>query len=221
VSRHDSPRIKILLVDDHPIVRKGLSQLITDERDMIICGETETPARALHLVAAERPTVAIVDLALGAASGLELVKTLTASHPEVRVLVLSMHDEKVYAERALRAGASGYIMKHEASQKLLTAIRQVASGKIYVSELMSARILSGVGGRRVPGANVSPLSSLTPKEWEIFELTGKGLGTRDIAKQMDVSPKTVETHYANIKEKLGLGSMRDLIRFAAQWTSSL
>ncbi len=161
-----------------------------------------------------------MDLALGAASGLELVKTLAASHPEVRVLVLSMHDEEIYAERALRAGASGYIMKQVTSQALLTAIRKVASGTIHVSAVMSARILSGLKGGPPSAINGSPLNSLTPKEWEIFELVGQALATHDIAKRIDVSPKTVETHYANIKEKLGLRSMRDLIRFAAQWTSS-
>jgi DNA-binding NarL/FixJ family response regulator len=215
--------LRVAIVDDHPVVRKGLSHLINDEPDMAVCGESASPAGALTMVDTARPDLVIVDLTLGGASGLdglELVKALAASHPSVRVLVLSMRDELVFAERALRAGAGGYVMKHEAIGDLLTAVRRVAAGKTYVSERVSERFLAGLTGRRTAHAGVSPVDRLTDREREVFELIGRGLGTRAIARQLEVAVKTVESHHAHIKEKLGLDSVRQLVRVAVSWAES-
>jgi DNA-binding NarL/FixJ family response regulator len=215
--------LRVAIVDDHPVVRKGLTHLINDEPDMSVCGESESAAGALAVIGAARPDVAIVDLALGGASrldGLDLVKAIAASHPRVRVLVLSMRDELLFAERALRAGACGYVMKHEAIGDLLTAVRRVADGKIYVSERVSERFFAGVTGRRAAAADFSPIDRLTDREREVFELIGRGLGTRAIARQLKVAVKTVESHHAHIKEKLGLRNVRQLVRVAASWNQS-
>jgi DNA-binding NarL/FixJ family response regulator len=190
---------------------------------MAVCGESDSAAEGLALIGTARPDVAIVDLALGGASrleGLELVAAVATSHPGVRVLVLSMRDELLFAERALRAGAGGYIMKHEAVGNLLAAVRRVAAGKTYVSERVSERFFAGVTGRRAAAAGVSPIDRLTDREREVFELIGRGLGTRAIARQLRVAVKTVESHHAHIKEKLGLKSVRQLVRVAASWAQS-
>jgi DNA-binding NarL/FixJ family response regulator len=215
--------LRVAIVDDHPVVRKGLRHLINDEPDMAVCGESDSAAEGLALIGTARPDVAIVDLALGGASrleGLELVAAVATSHPGVRVLVLSMRDELLFAERALRAGAGGYIMKHEAVGNLLAAVRRVAAGKTYVSERVSERFFAGVTGRRAAAAGVSPIDRLTDREREVFELIGRGLGTRAIARQLRVAVKTVESHHAHIKEKLGLKSVRQLVRVAASWAQS-
>jgi len=213
--------LRIVVVDDHPIVRKGLAQLINGEPDLAVCGESGDPEGALAVIGAEAPDVAVVDLSLGTGSGLDLIKALAASHPAVRVLVLSMRDELLYAEGVLRAGARGYIMKQEATRDLLAAIRQVASGRSYVSERVSERIHSGVQGRGMAGAGVLPMDRLTVREREVFELIGRGLATRDIARQLNMALKTVESHLAHIKEKLGVTSGRELVRAAVIWTESL
>jgi DNA-binding NarL/FixJ family response regulator len=215
--------LRIAIVDDHPVVRKGLSHLINDEPDMAVCGESDSAAGALAMIGAARPDVAIVDLALGGAGrldGLDLVRAIATSHPSVRVLVLSMRDELLFAERALRAGACGYVMKHEAIGELLAAVRRVAAGRIYVSERVSERFFAGVTGRRGAVTDFSPIERLTDREREVFELIGRGLGTRAIARQLKVAVKTVESHHAHIKEKLGLKSVRQLVRVAASWAQS-
>jgi DNA-binding NarL/FixJ family response regulator len=215
--------LRIAVVDDHPVVRKGLSHLINDEADMALCGESASAEGALAMIDAARPDVAIVDLALGGVGhldGLDLVKAIATSHPRVRVLVLSMRDELLFAERALRAGACGYVMKHEAIGDLLTAVRRVAEGRIYVSERVSERFFAGVTGRRGAAAEVSPIDRLTDRERMVFELIGRGLGTRAIARQLQVAVKTVESHHAHIKEKLGVKSVRQLVRMAASWAQS-
>lgn len=209
--------LRIVIVDDHPIVRKGLTELINHEPGMIVCGESDTADGGLARIRADRPAVAIVDLSLGLDSGLQLVKTLNASLPDVRVLILSMHDETLHAERALAAGASGYIMKHAAMQHLIGAIRCVASGKTYVSPEMAERIVARMTGRRDSPNATAPFERLTDREREVFTLIGRGLGTRDIARQLIVSVKTVETHQARIKEKLGLSHVRELTRAAVNW----
>ena len=212
-----SGSLRIVIVDDHPIVRKGLTELINHEPDMIVCGESDTADGGLGRIVADRPAVAIIDLSLGMDSGLRLVKRLNASLPEVKILVLSMHDEKLHAERALAAGASGYIMKDAAMQHLIGAIRCVASGRTYVSAEMSERIVARMTGRRDATSATAPLERLTDREREIFTLIGQGLGTRDIAQRLAVSVKTVETHQARIKEKLGLTHVRELMRAAVSW----
>ena len=209
--------LRIVIVDDHPIVRKGLTELINHEPGMMVCGESDTADGGLTRIRADRPAVAIVDLSLGLDSGLQLVKTLNASLPEVKVLILSMHDETLHAERALAAGASGYIMKHAAMQHLIGAIRCVASGKTYVSAEMSERIVARMTGRRDTPDAMAPFERLTDREREVFTLIGQGLGTREIAQQLTVSVKTVETHQARIKEKLGLTHVRELTRAAVNW----
>src|SRR5512144_1162384 len=178
--------LRIVIVDDHPIVRKGLTELINHEPGMIVCGESDTADGGLARIRAERPAVAIVDLSLGMDSGLQLVKTLNASLPDVKVLILSMHDETLHAERALAAGASGYIMKHSAMQHLIGAIRCVASGRTYVSPEMSERIVARMTGRRATPDATDPFERLTDREREVFALIGRGLGTRDIARQLAV-----------------------------------
>ena len=210
--------LRIVIVDDHPIVRKGLSELINHEPDMTVCGESDTAAGGIERIRADRPDVAIVDLSLGMESGLQLVKTLDASLPDVRVLILSMHDETLHAERALAAGARGYIMKHEAMHNLIAAIRCVASGKTYVSPQMSERIVARVTGRRATQEEQAPLERLTDREREVFALIGRGLATRDIARQLDLSTKTIETYQSRIKEKLGLANAHELMRAAVSWT---
>lgn len=217
--RKSTPRtgaLRVVIVDDHPIVRKGLTELINHEPGMTVCGESDTAAGGLERIRADRPDVAIVDLSLGMASGLQLVKTLNASLPDVRVLILSMHDETLHAERALAAGASGYIMKQAANQNLIGAIRCVASGKIYVSTEMAERIVARMTGRAAPD-RAEPLERLTDREREVFALIGRGQGTRDIALQLALSVKTIETYQARIKEKLGLTSVRELTRAAMSW----
>ena len=209
--------LRIVIVDDHPIVRKGLTELINHEPGMVVCGESDTADGGLARIRADRPAVAIVDLSLGLDSGLQLIKTLNVSLPDVKVLILSMHDETLHAERALAAGAGGYIMKHAAMQHLIGAIRCVASGKTYVSPEMSERIVARVTGRRDTSPAASPFERLTDREREVLTLIGRGLGTRDIARQLTVSVKTVETHQARIKEKLGLTHVRELTRAAVNW----
>jgi DNA-binding NarL/FixJ family response regulator len=216
-SSHTGP-LRIVIVDDHPIVRRGLTEVINQEPDMAVCGESDTAAGGLALIRSARPDVAIVDLSLGLDSGLQLVKELDASIPGARVLVLSMHDETLHAERALAAGARGYIMKQEAMQNLIAAIRCVASGKTYLSPQMSNRIVARVTSRGTTEHQPTSFERLTDREREVFSLIGQGLATRDIARQLDLSRKTVETYQARIKEKLGLATGHELIRMAVSWS---
>jgi DNA-binding NarL/FixJ family response regulator len=210
---------KVLVVDDHPIVRQGLVQMIGHEPDLTVCGEAETAHDALKVAAASGPDIAIVDLSLKGASGLELLKDLKVRYPKLPVLVLSMYDESMYAERALRAGARGYMMKEEASDKVLTALRSLLAGQIYLSEAMSARLLNlAVAGRTNGGA--SPTECLSDRELEVFRLIGQGFGNSDIARQLHLSPKTVETYRAHIKDKLRLTGSTELLQHAIQWAQS-
>jgi len=209
-------RKRILIVDDHPMMRQGLSQLIASEPDLTVCCEADTARQAFDAIARGKPDLALVDISLPDKSGLELIKDLHAMYPELSVLVVSMHDESLYAERVLRAGGRGYVMKQEGGRKLMDAIRHVLSGQIYVSEKMSSRILETFsGGRR--DASGSPVARLTDREFEVFQLIGQGKGTREIAEHLHLSVKTVEVHRANIKQKLGITSATDLVRFAVRW----
>jgi len=205
----------ILIVDDHPIVRRGIAQLIEDERDLRICGEADSPEAALELLATCQPDLAIVDLTLARANGLALIKDLQSRDAKLPVLVLSMHDEALYAERVLRAGAAGYIMKQEATEHIVDAIRQVLAGRVYVSERMTARMLHRmIGDKNEPTA--SPLDTLTTREMEVLQLLGQGLSTREIAAQLFVSVKTIETHLDHLKTKLGVDSGRQLVHYATR-----
>jgi DNA-binding NarL/FixJ family response regulator len=212
-------KVRVLLVDDHPIVRQGLSQLVGQEPDMEVCGEAESASAALKAIAALKPTVAVVDLSLKQSSGLELIKDIKVRHPDLPVLVLSMHDESFYAERALRAGARGYMMKEEAAEKIRDGIRRVAGGEVYVSDAMASRLLSTlVSGPRPLGGSGADL--LSDRELEVFELIGRGVATRTIAAQLHLSIKTIESHRANIKRKLNLQSATELMQRAMQWVES-
>ncbi|MBI3191290.1 MAG: response regulator transcription factor [Pedosphaera parvula] len=217
--RRSTKTRRILIVDDHPIMRQGLAQLINNEPDLKVCCEAETAAQALETIHTSMPDLVLADISLPGQNGLELIKDIQAMHPEIPVLVLSMHDESLYAERVLRAGGRGYIMKQEGGQKLMLAIRQVLSGQIYVSEKISAKILEIFSGRRSEAAT-SPVERLTDREFEVFQLIGQGKGTRETADQLHVSVKTIEVHRANIKEKLKLKTAPELIRFAVRWVES-
>jgi len=210
---------RILVVDDHPMMRQGLAQLIGAESDLIICGESENAELALGSIGTLKPDLVLADISLPGKNGLELIKDFQVIQPGLPVLVISMHDESLYAERVLRAGGRGYIMKQEGGKQLMLAIRQVLGGKIYVSEKMSAEILETFSGRRA-GTEISPVGKLTDREFEIFQLISQGMGTREIAKKLHLSVKTVEVHRANIKAKLKLKSTAELIRFAVRWSES-
>lgn len=214
-----TPRRTILLIDDHPFMRAGLGQLIDRQPDMVVGGEAGNPAEAFQKLARQKPDLVLTDLTMPGRSGLEFIKDLRAAHPEIAVLVISMHDEVVYAERAIRAGARGYIMKEAGGENLLTAIRQVLRGEVYVSPRMSARILEGLSTQRPRGSS-SPIEKLTDREFEVFQLIGQGKSTRDIAEQLHLSPKTVDVHRSNIKEKLELKDVTALIRHAVRWVET-
>jgi DNA-binding NarL/FixJ family response regulator len=207
---------RILVVDDHPIVRQGLALLINREPDMVVCGEAEEAMGALHVLASAHPDVLIVDISLNGPDGLDLLKTIRTTHPALPVLILSMHDELIYAERALRAGANGYIMKQEATEKVLVAVRRILSGEIYVSDRIANKMLK----HYITGAGTlrdSSIADLSDRELEVFRLIGEGHGTRQIAEELHLSIKTVESYQAHIKEKLSLRSARELMQHAIQW----
>jgi DNA-binding NarL/FixJ family response regulator len=210
---------RILIVDDHPMMRQGLTQLIGAEPDLAVCGEAEDAGGALDAVGALKPDLVLADISLPGKNGLELIKDFQALQPNLPVLVISMHDETLYAERVLRAGGRGYIMKQEGGKKLMAAIRQVLEGKIYVSEKMFANILEMFSGRRTGGES-SPIEKLTDREFEVFQLVARGLGTKEIAGKLNLSVKTVDVHRANIKGKLKLQSASELIHYAVRWSES-
>jgi len=211
-----SPKTNIFIVDDHPMMRQGLAQIIAHESDLKVCGEADSASEGMEQIDKLRPKLAIVDISLKAGNGFDLIKDIKARCPEVAVLVLSMHDESLYAERVLRAGACGYITKSEGGKKIMQAIRQVLSGQIYVSDSMSAQILENFSGRR-PASKASPIEQLTDREFEVFHLIGQGLGTRQIAERLYISMKTVEVHRLHIKEKLNLPDAPSLMRYAVRW----
>jgi len=210
---------RILVVDDHPMMRQGLAQLVGVEPDLEICGEAENAESALDRLTELQPDLVLADISLPGKNGLELIKDFQAIQPGLPVLVISMHDESLYAERVLRAGGRGYIMKQEGGKKLMEAIRRVLSGQIYVSDKMSALILEIFSGRR-GAAEGSPVENLTDREFEVFQLISEGKGTREIAEKLHLSVKTVDVHRANIKAKLKLKSAPELIRFAVRWSES-
>ncbi len=208
---------KIFLVDDHPIVRQGLAQLINNETDLIVVGQGEDAYQSLRLIRDAKPDLILVDISLKDSDGIELLKDLKSHSPDLPALVLSMHDESLYAERALRAGASGYVMKHEPPQTLLAAIRAVLSGEVYVSGKMGAALLQRmVGGKKRDGG--LPMDRLTDRELEIFRMIGGGKSVKEIADKLFLSVKTIEAHREHIKEKLNFKSSAELLRFAIRNT---
>jgi len=210
---------KILIVDDHPIVRQGLAELVNHENDLAVCGQAEDAHQAMKAIKELRPDIAVVDISLKETSGMELIKDINAQYPNLSVLALSMHDESLYAERALRAGAKGYVMKAEATEKVITAIRKILNGEIYVSDKMAEKMVRKlVGGRSE--ISTSPVERLSDRELEVFHLIGKGYGTRQISERLHLSIKTIETYRAHIKEKLNLADAAELLQYAIQWVSS-
>jgi DNA-binding NarL/FixJ family response regulator len=209
----DNEKRKVFIVDDHPLVREWLTNLINQQPDLNVCGEAAAAAEAIQAVAVSKPAVAIVDISLRDSSGIELIKDLKQSYPGLLVLVLSMHEELHYAERALRAGAKGYIMKRETTKRVVEAIRTVLAGKFYLSEAMEQLITTQfVEGKTLPA--LSPVEQLTDRELAVFDLLGQGLGTRRIAETLRISIKTVQAYCARIKEKLNLSSATELVREA-------
>lgn len=208
--------VRILLVDDHPVVRDGLAEAINREHDLTVCAVAEDRAGALQAVQTSQPDLAIIDLTLKDSSGLELIKDLQVRWPKLLVLVVSMHEENLYAERVLRAGARGYMTKQQATRDVVPAIRRVLAGGIYLNEATASAVLSRLAAK--PGtAGGSPLDCLTDRELQVFELTGIGLSTREIATRLRIDMKTVETYRTRIKEKLGLTSSSQLLQMAIQW----
>jgi DNA-binding NarL/FixJ family response regulator len=212
-------RKRIMLVDDHPMMRAGLAQFISKQPDLEICCEFGSAREAYEGLPEFNPDLVLTDLTLPDKSGIELIKDLLAVTPGLPILVVSMHDETVYAERVLRAGARGYIMKESGGENLLASIRHVLSGQVYVSARISARILENFSGRKPRGSD-SPIQKLSDREFEIFQLIGQGKGTRDIAKQLHLSPKTVEVHRGHLKEKLELKDAMALVHSAVRWVES-
>jgi len=211
---------KVFLVDDHPLVREWLSQLIQREDDLAVCGEAEDVQDALQKIEETKPDIVVADISLKSTHGLELVKDLQVRLPSLPVLVLSMHDESLYAERVLRAGAKGYITKQEATKKILQAVRQVLSGQIYISEKMASRMVHKMVLGRTDNQK-SAIERLTDRELEVFQLIGRGQGTRRIASELHLGIKTVESYRARIKEKLKLEDGTQLLQHAIQWVHSL
>ncbi len=207
---------RVLVVDDHPIVRQGLALMIDQEPDLEVCGEAEEAASALAAIAASRPDVVLLDISLPGPDGIEVLKAIRATDPSLPVLVLSMHDESVYAERALRAGANGYIMKQEATENVLVALRRILRREMYVSDRIASAMLRQIAlGTGKP--DQTPIARLSDRELEVFRLIGEGHGTRRIADELHLSVKTVESYQAHIKEKFGLQSSRDLVQRAIEW----
>jgi DNA-binding NarL/FixJ family response regulator len=209
-------KYRILLVDDHPIVRQGLAEMIDQQRDLQVCGTADDVHKALEVLEKVKPDLVIADISLKGSNGIELLKNIKVRFPRTLVLVLSMHDESLYAVRALRAGAAGYIMKQEATEKVLTAIHQVLSGEIYLSERMEKKMMHQLVGGRTARTG-SPIEDLSDRELEVFGLIGQGHGTRQIAEELHLSIKTIESHRAHIKEKLNLRNATELVQHAIQW----
>jgi DNA-binding NarL/FixJ family response regulator len=214
-----TPRRRILIVDDHPFMRAGLAQLIERQADLTVCGEAGNPAEALLRLASGGVDLVLADMTMPGRSGLDFLKDMVALHPGLPILVVSLHDEIVYAERALRAGARGYIMKEAGGENLLAAIRQVFDGQVYVSPKMSAQLLDSFSGRKTRDAD-SPFGKLTDREFEVFQMIGRGRSTREIAQQLGLSTKTVDVHRANLKAKLELRDTTSLVRHAVRWVET-
>jgi DNA-binding NarL/FixJ family response regulator len=210
-------RTRILLVDDHPMVRERLAEVINGEADLTVCGEAENRSEALELAGKKQPALVIIDLKLRDSDGLELIKDIRCHWPAMRMLVVSMHDESLYAERAIRAGALGYITKQEATRKILLAIRRVLSGSLYLNERIAVQIVGRLTARR-GSPDAGPTEVLADRELQVFDLTGRGLNAAGIARQLHIAVKTVETYRARIKEKLRLKDSSELLQLAISWS---
>lgn len=208
-------KAKVLLVDDHPLVRRGMAATINAEADLTVCGSAESAEQALELIPKAEPSIALIDITLGGLDGIDLIKDIRSRYPNLLMLVVSMHDECTYADRALRAGARGYIMKSEPVERVLAATRRVLGGEVYVSERCASHLLgSVVGGGK--GMEKSPLDRLTDRELQVFTFLGQGLGIREIADRLYLSTKTVEAHREHIKQKFNFQRSQELLRYAIQ-----
>ncbi len=215
----EPPKCHIFLVDDHPVTRQGVAMLINQQRDLAVCGEADSAPVAITLIQKLAPDLAIVDLTLKTTGGIELIKHVRVLRPQMLVLVMSMHDESLYAERALRAGAAGYIMKQEASDKILTAIRRVLAGELYLSDKMKEKMLHRLVSSRKEEV-VFSIDTLSDREMEVFQLIGNGYSTRQIAGQLNLSVKTIDSYREHLKLKLRLENGTELVRHAIQWMKS-
>jgi len=212
-------KYRVLLVDDHPIVRQGLALLIDREADLSVCGEAEGSHSAFLAISTLRPDIVVLDISLSGPDGLDILKEIRTKTTNLPVLILTMHDESIYAERAMRAGANGYIMKQEATEKVLVAIRRILQGEVYLSDRLTNSMLRQYARGTTPQS--SPLVNLSDRELEVFRLIGEGHGTRQIADDLHVSVKTIESYQAHIKEKLALRNSRELVQHAIEWTVNL
>ena len=210
---------RILLVDDHPMTREGLAAIVNRQSDLEVCGEANHPAEAMSALSKLKPDLMVTDMTMPGRSGIEFIKDVRAVLPHLSILVLSMHDEMLFAERALRAGARGYLMKDAGSARVLEAIRLILSGQSYVSAAMSARLLDAVTGRR-PRGSTSPIEKLSDREFEVFRLLGCGKSTKEVAKALNLSPKTVDVHRSRIKEKLQIKDATSLLHHAVRWVET-
>ncbi len=209
-------KIKVFIVDDHALMRRGLADLVNSEEDLSVCGEAEDAPNALSGVSKTSPDLLIADMSLRGSSGIELIKNVKVLYPDLPILVLSMHDENIYAQRVLRAGAKAYVMKQEAADRVLQAIRKILKGEIYVSERVGTQMLQQIVRGRSPTES-SPIDRLSDRELEVVQLIGRGRTTREIAKNLNVSIKTIESHRAHLKEKLDLKNATELVQFCVQW----
>ncbi|MDX1641291.1 MAG: response regulator transcription factor [Balneolaceae bacterium] len=207
---------KIYIVDDHPLMRKGLVMTIEKEIGFEVCGQAESAEKALSEIINLKPDVAVVDISLPGMNGIELIKNVLHQQPDLKILVVSRHDEELYAERAIRAGAKGYLMKLEATEVLISAIRQIINGGIYLSEKIGTKLIMKMASGNAAKSD-NPLDLLSDRELEVFELTGKGLSTKEIGEKLHISVKTVESHRANIKDKLQVDTANELMRHAVKW----
>jgi DNA-binding NarL/FixJ family response regulator len=215
--RDTQKRARIIVVDDHPIVRERLTEIINREPDLVVCGEAEDRSGGLQAIKSQGPDLVIIDLTLKSSDGLEMIKDIHTRWPKLAMLVVSMHDESLYAERVIRAGALGYITKQEATRKILVAIRRVLEGQIYVHEQIATQLLSRLSSHSGPGAS-GPAELLADRELQVFDLTGRGMNTREVAARLNISAKTVETYRARIREKLKLKDGSELLQMAIAWT---
>ncbi len=213
-------RKRILLVDDHPLIRKGIALTLEEEASFEVCEQLSDAEEALKRISEINPDAAVVDVSLPGMNGIELVKRLRGLLPDLKILIVSRHDEELYAERAIRAGANGYIMKQEAGEVLVKGLHKIFNGGMYVSEAVSTRMLQNMMNNTKP-IDASPLEVLSDRELEVFEHVGRGVSTRDIAERMHVSVKTIETYKSRIKEKMGLDSSHEITRLAIQWVEEL
>jgi DNA-binding NarL/FixJ family response regulator len=218
-SKHSAPAAGIVVVDDHPMVREHLAEVIAREGDLVVCGQAESRHEALSVIKATQPALVIIDLALKASSGLDLIKDVRARWPRIAMLVVSMHDESLYAERVIRAGARGYITKQQATHSILEAIRTVLGGEVYLNPKTATRLVAQLTANPA-AASSDPADVLAEREQQVFELVGQGLSTRQIAQQLHVQSKTVETYRARIKQKLQLKDGSGLLQFAIRWAQS-